>query len=181
MGRELRRKEEKKNKNRVINKEEKLDTSIKLSTIIKTTLIVGLLLVAIWYIIAIFVTKEIRITTKEDTTTTKTETTDNITNKILASATFNQKEEKYYVYYYDFRKEDTNIANSIQQRTDLKIYRVDTSSSLNQKYVTEENGNNLANSLDNLKVKNPTLLEITNDQITGYYEGNINIGAFLNQ
>ena len=180
MGRELRRKEEKKNKNKVIYKPEELDASIKGSTVIKVIVFIALLLLILWYILAVFVTKEVDISRKNDTSSDATET-NTVSNRILASATFNQVEEVYYVYYYDFTDEDKSISSAINSNSDLKIYRVDTSNSLNQNYVTEESGNTAVTGIDNLKVKNPTLLQITNDQVTGYYEGSSNIIDFLNQ
>lgn len=180
MGRELRRKEEKKNKNKVSNKQEILDTSIKGTTIIKIIVFILLLLSAIWYVLAAFVTKEIDVSGKNEKDDNVTETS-SVSNRILASKTFEQKEEKYYVYYYDFNDEDGSISNAINNKSDIKIYKVDTSSSLNQNYVTEENGNSNVTGINDLKVKNPTLIEVTNDKVTGYYEESINIINFLNK
>lgn len=180
MGRELRRKEERKNKNKVANKEKELDTSIKKSTIIKLVVFIILMLLLLWYILAVFVTKEVDVSGKNNTNDTAIDA-NSVSNRILASATFNQPEDVYYVYYYDFTDEDKAVASAISSKNDLKIYRVDTSSSLNQKYVTEDSGNATATGIEDLKVKNPTLLQITNGSITGYYEGSSNIIAFLNK
>lgn len=179
MGRELRRKEEKKNKNKIANKQIELDTSIKGSTIVKVFVFIALLLLVLWYILAVFVTKEVDISGGNDTSSDTTDTS-SVSNKILASNTFEQTEEVYYVYYYDFTDEDKNIS-SVISNSDLKIYRVDTSSSLNQNYVTEESGNTAVTGITDLKVKNPTLLQITNDQVTGYYEGRSAIINFFEQ
>ena len=43
---------------------------------------------------------------------------------------------------------------------------------LNKNYVTEESGNRSVSSIDDLKVKNPTVIKITDDKVVGYYEGN---------
>ena len=180
MGRELRRKEERKNKNKVVNKEKELDTSVKMSSIIKVIAAIVFILLVLWYVLAIFVTKEVEISSGNDENNTATETS-GVSNRILASSTFNQAEEVYHVYYYDFANEDKAVASAISSQSDIKIYRVDTSSSLNEKYVTEEAGNARVTGIDNLKVKNPTLLQITNDSVTGYYEGSSNIIAFLNK
>lgn len=180
MGRELRRKEEKKNKNKVANKQEELDTSIKGTTIVKVVVFVLLLLLILWYILAVFVTKEIDISGNKENNNDVADTS-SVSNRILASQTFEQSEEVYYVYYYDFNDEDENISSTINSKNDMKIYKVDTSSSLNQNYVTEEKGNNSVTGINDLKVKNQTLLEITNDKVTGYYEGSINIINFLNK
>ena len=182
MGREMRRREERKNKNIIEKKQEVLDTSIKGSTIIKLILIVALILFALYFVVAVFITKEIKVTdnSKEETSDTSTDT-NGVSNRILATSTFQQAEEVYYVYYYDFNDSDDVVENAISGKSDLKIYRVDTSSSLNNKYVTEESGNKAVTGINDLKVKNPTLLQITNDQVTGYYEGSTSIIDFLNQ
>lgn len=179
MGRELRRKEERKNKN--IKKKEELDTSVKGSTILKILGVVLLILLVLYYVVAVFVTKEIDVSGNKGADTNDSTSASSVSNKILASAIFNQKEETYYVYFYDFEDEDSGISSAISSRSDIKIYKVDTSSSLNSKYVTEESGNASATTLEELKVKNPTLLEITNDQITGYYEGSSLIIDFLSR
>ncbi len=181
MGRELRRREERKNKSKNVHSQEKLDTSIKGVTVIKVVVVVALILFALYYVVAIFITKEIDISGNKDSEASSSTTdTSSVSNRILASATFSQLEEVYYVYFYDFTDEDEGIASAIGGRSDLKIYRVDTSSSLNANYVTEDASNHEVTDIQNLKVKNPTLLEITNDQVTGYYEGNTNIINYLN-
>lgn len=182
MGREQRRKELKKNKNITPEKQEQLDTSIKGSTIVILTIVVALVIIALYFISAIFITKEINISSS-DNKTSETENSDtdastvstSVSNKILASNIFGQKEESYYVYFYDFSNEDENVKTIIDSRSDIKIYRVDTKSSLNKNYVTEESGNKNVTGIDNLKVKNPTVLEVTNDKVTAYYEGSKNI------
>ena len=98
----------------------------------------------IYYVLAIFVTKELDIVdkNKKSTITEQTEAdTTLVSGKILASSIFDQKEDDYYVYFYDFNEEDELVKGVINTLTDEKIYKVDTSSSLNANYVTEEKGN----------------------------------------
>ncbi|MCI6265740.1 MAG: hypothetical protein MR598_02705 [Erysipelotrichaceae bacterium] len=181
MGRELRRKEERKNKRKTTKNQKELDTSIKGSTIAKVAIFTVLLLLILYYILAVFITKEIDVSGTKGENTTEESNTNNVSNRILASATFEQKESEYYVYFYDFAEEDKNIASVISSKSDLKIYRVDTSSSLNQNYVTEDLGNHNVTGINDLKVKNPTLIQVTEDQVTAYYEGSSSIIAFLEQ
>lgn len=177
MGRELRRKEAKKNKNNIKLKEEELDTSINGITLAKIVIFGLIILLVLYYIVAVFITKEIDISNKKETTQEQTNNTSS--NKILASNIFNQKEDTYYVYFYDFNEEDSNINNAISSKADLTFYRVDTSSALNKKYVTEAAGNRNVTGIDNLSVKNPTIIGITNDTVTAYYEGGSEIITFL--
>lgn len=179
MGRELRRKQERQNKK--IVKQEELDTTIHGITILKVVFAVILILLVLYYILAVFVTKEIDVTGKKNDDAANTNTAEGVTNKILASATFRQSEESYFVYYYDFSDEDESIKSALESRSDLKVYRVDTSSSLNSKYVTDGDTNLNVSTIDDLRVKNPTLLEITNDQVVHAYEGANRILEILNQ
>ena len=180
MGRELRRKEEKKNRNKkVIEKEEELNTEIKGTTVLKVVSSIILILLVVYYIMAVFITKEIDISEKDNTKESSSETsTSSVSDKILASNIFNQQEEKYYVYCYDFTDEDEGVASAING-TSEKVYRLNTKDGLNSKYVTSDAGNKNATSLENLKISNPTLLEISGDTITGYYEGRNSIIGFL--
>lgn len=181
MGRIERRRQEKNNKNKKITKEnniEEYNGKNTLYTAIKIMAVMVLLIFILYYVVAVFVTKEISISTKKDEETTDT-TTNTVSDRILARNIFNQKEETYYVYFYDFTDADQNIAMAINNLSDSKVYKVDTSSSLNKNYVTEESGNKQATSVDELKVKSPTLIKITNDKIVEYYEDIDPILAYL--
>ncbi len=179
MGREQRRREEKKNKN-LIKDEEQLDVSLKFSTLIKIIVAIVLILLVLYYILAVFVTKELDVSGKKDSNSSESSSTTSVDKAILAATIFNQSEETYYVYFYNFKDEDENIASVINSRSDLTIYRVNTNDGLNSKYITTDSGNKSATNLDNLKVKDPTLIEVTNDKITKYYEGSKEITNYLN-
>ena len=177
MGREQKRKEQFKNKNKKIKTEE-LDTSIKLETTIKLVSFVVIMLFVIYYVLAVFVTKELDISNgsnKEDITENNNSTID---NKILASTIFEQKEEEYYVYFYDFNDKDELVESTVMGLSH-KVYKVDTSNGLNSKYTTEEEGNKEATSLEELKVKSPTVIKIKADKIVEYYEGSSKISNEL--
>lgn len=175
MGRELKRKQAKKN-NKTINKEEE-SLNLKLSTIITLVVSVLVILVVLYYVIAIFITKEIKVSwinNNENTTTKQVE------NRILAKNTFNQEEDTYYVYFYDFNDSDENIEGAIGGLFDYTIYRVDTSSALNKNYITDTDSNRKATSIEDLKVKSPTFIKVSADKIVSYYEGSSEILDFLN-
>ena len=177
MGREQRRREQFKNKNKKLN-EEDVDTSIKLTTVIKLVSFIIIFLFVIYYVLAIFVTKELDIVdkNKKSTITEQTEAdTTLVSGKILASSIFEQKEDDYYVYFYDFNEEDELVKGVINTLTEEKVYKVDTSSSLNANYVTEEKGNKKAKSVKELKVVSPTVIRVKADKIVEYYEGSNDI------
>lgn len=162
MGRELRRKQAKKD-GKSLKPEIATETNQikKLITIVITLLIiVGL----IYLLSALFITKELDWFNKD------TEETNTLVNKtILASETFKQSEEEYYVYFYDYKDEDEEVASAVQSITNMTVYKVDTGSALNNNYVSEQS-NKSAKSLEDLKVKSPTVIKVSGDTITEYYE-----------
>ena len=62
----------------------------------------------------------------------------------------------------------TGLVNNINN---AKVYKVNTNSALNTKYVGETS-NKEASSVEELKVITPTLIKISNDTIVEYYESN---------
>ncbi len=183
MGRELRRREERKNKNKKnYEKQEEIEKEIKGITILKVTGAIILILLVLYYILAVFVTKEIDISESDTTSNTNTNAkSESVTDKIVAANIFNQSEETYYVYCYDFNDEDAGVAQAIQGATSKKIYRLNTKDGFNKNYVTEGEGNKNATNVSELKIKNPTLIAISGDKIIGYYEGRTNIISFLGE
>lgn len=163
MGRELRRKQAKKegkSLERVV-----VEDNNSMMNYLKITLIVVIFGCLIYLLSALFVTKELDWFNKKEE---QSEATSNI---ILASQTFKQKEETYYVYFYNFDEEDTNITSTVTNSLSSdKVYKVNTSDALNSNYVSEET-NKKAKTLEELKVKEHTLIKIENDTIKEYYEG----------
>ena len=134
-------------------------------------IILGIFIVA-YLIIGIFVTKEIKWfqgdkDTKEVTTIQYT--------TILAGETFNQNAEEYYVIFSD--SEGFNYATyqtMISNNSDKKIYLVDLANPLNKKYISEESNSDVQSAVD-LKVKDNTLIKISNKSNVLYLEGKDNI------
>ena len=93
MGRELRRKEEHKNKNK---KREVVEEKISAIYGLKIVGAVLILLVSLYFVIAVFITKEINIiTSKEEVSESANQDSSN-NDRILAASIFKQKEEEYY-------------------------------------------------------------------------------------
>ena len=98
------------------------------------------------------------------------ENTSGVENSILASAIFKQKEDEYYVYFYDFNEDNNMYKNIVSSKlSSKKVYNVDTSSGLNSNYVSDVS-NKKATGLDGLKVVNDTVIKIVGDTIVEYYE-----------
>ena len=185
MGREQKRKELKKYRhNKDLKQLNNNNNGIaSVGATIKIIVVVVLILLVLYYGMAIFVTKEIDLSSNNDSSATEAndDTSTSVSNKILAANTFRQTEEMYYVYYYDFDDEENEIRDNISKLTDYKIYRVDTGSSLNTNYVVSDSGNKDAKVLEDLKVINPTLIKVSNDNIIEYYEGVDSIVDFINK
>lgn len=182
MGRELKRKEMKKNKGSLRNEPSLSSSSeFKLSTFFKIIIGIAIILFIVYYFVAVFITKEVDVSKKNDDSSTNESSRSSVSGKILAQRVFEQAEDEYYVYFYDFTQEDKNISSAISGKSDMTIYRVDTSSALNQKYVTTDSGNSKVSGIDTLKVKNPTLMKISGDKVEVYLEGVDSIVDYLNQ
>ena len=165
MGRELRRKQAKK-EGKSLEKEEIIEKNpIKKFIIITCSLL--LLICIIYLTTSLFITKELNWFNKNEEETTEG---NNISDAILASAIFKQTEEEYYVYFYDFTEEKNEITEYVNNKlAGQKVYKVNTTSAMNAKYISE-NSNKNAKMLEDLRVKAPTLIKINNHEIVKYYE-----------
>ena len=167
MGRELRRKQAKKD-GKSLEREEVVETN-QVRKYLFTVIGIVAVFAIIYLVSALFITKELDWFNKDKT---EEKESNNVDNAILASNIFKQNEETYYVYFYDFDEEEKNSAittlvnNSL---TSSKVYKVNTKSAMNSKYVGET-GNKNAKTLEDLKVVAPTLIKISSDTITEYYE-----------
>ena len=180
MGRELRRKEAKKNKINYKNYDNNPEMSgVETSSAVKITIIVVALLAILYLILAIFVTKELDLSTKKGEKTAEENNASSVSNAILASEVFNQSDETYYVLFYGFNNDDEkDISDTVTSKlTDYKVYKVDTESGFNKSYVSDTSNQN-PTSIEDLKVKSPTLIQISADNVTKYVEGKENIEAY---
>ena len=166
MGRELRRKQAKR-EGKSLKKEEVVEKN-QIKQLISITIILVVIIGLIYLISALFVTKELDWFDKKEEETKETLAK----NTILASEIFKQKEEEYYVYFYDFNEKENQVTSAVNAKLSSKIvYKVDTSSALNNKYISDQS-NKSAKTLEDLRVKAPTVIKINGDQISEYYEDN---------
>ena len=164
MGRELRRKQAKREGKSLKNEEIKEEYNVK--KIVITCVIVLVSIGFVYLISALFITKELDWFSKEEVK----ENTSSVENSILASAIFKQKEDEYYVYFYDFNEDNNMYKNIVSSKlSSKKVYNVDTSSGLNSNYVSDVS-NKKATGLDDLKVVNDTVIKIVGDTIVEYDE-----------
>ena len=174
MGRELKRKQAKregKNVKEVQIKNQKQE--LKPKTFV-TIIIVLLLFFAILYLITgLFITKDIKWFDKKESE--KTEQT-SISNKILASDSLRQTEEEYYVYFYDTTNEDSSVSNIVSSINE-KVYRVDLHDDFNSNFIGEESG--IVENISDLKVSDPTVIKVSREKIVEFYGGSENIKTNL--
>ena len=164
MGRELRRKQAKREGKMLKNEEIKEEYNVK--KIVITCVIVLVSIGLVYLISALFITKELDWFSKKEVK----ENASSVENSILASAIFKQKEDEYYVYFYDFNEDNNMYKNIVSSKlSSKKVYNVDTSSGLNSNYVSDVS-NKKATGLDDLKVFNDTVIKIVGDTIVEYYE-----------
>lgn len=167
MGRELRRKQAKKD-GKSLERVEINETNELKKYLINIFVIVGIFAI-IYLISALFITKELDWFNKDNTAN---QTNNSVSNAIIASAIFNQREEDYYVYFYDFDEEsrDSAITTLVNNKLSAsKVYKVNTKSAMNTNYVGKDSNKN-AKALSELKVIPQTLIKISGDTITEYYE-----------
>ena len=103
MGRELRRKQAKKQGKEINNEELKVE-GINFKNLLKLVIISGIIFGVFYLATALFMTKELDWFSKENETT-NTDTTSSVANTILAKESLSQKEDTYYVYFYDYTDE----------------------------------------------------------------------------
>ena len=167
MGRELRRKQAKKD-GKSLEKEEIVEEQhIRRYVIIVMALVI--ILSVLYLLSSLFITKELDWFNKKEK---EEETQKEESDDILASEIFKQAEEEYYVYFYDFSEVESVITETVGNKLSYyKVYRVNTNLVMNSKYVGEI-GNKKAKKIEDLKVVPPTLIKISSGAITEYYEGN---------
>ncbi len=177
MGRELRRKQAKKEGKNVREVQKKLKKNKEL-TPKKFIIILGILAVffiILYLITGIFVTKDIKWFDKNSSTSNEN-TGSSIANKILANESLRQKEEEYYVYYYNTKEEDTEVSNTIAS-LEKTVYRVDLSDDFNSNFVGDASG--IVDNIEDLKVTDPTVVKVSDEKIVEFYSGKEEIVAAL--
>ena len=167
MGRELKRKQAKKDGKNVRNVQKKeIDKPMSPKTL---GVILGVLLlffVTLYVLTGLFITKELNWFGIND----KGEVEDivNIENKILATDSLRQTEEEYYVYFYDTTDENSEVSNLLYSLIE-KVYRVDLHDDFNSNYVGEPSG--IVENISDLKVSNPTIIKVSSEKIIEFYSG----------
>lgn len=175
MGRELKRKQAKKDGKNVKEVQKKnVDKPLSPKTLGFILVVLLVFFVILYILTGLFITKELKWFGIND----KGEVEDvvNIENKILATDSLRQVEEEYYVYYYDTTDEDTEVSNVLYLLSDT-VYRVDLNDGFNSNFVGEPSG--IVESISDLKVSNPTVVKVSSEKIVEFYSGSEEIKIAL--
>ena len=85
-------------------------------------------------------------------------------------------DDHYFVLYYDMSSDElksayTNMVSTYEDKDEhFPIYTVDMSSTFN-KQIVSDTSNPSVQSIDNLKISGPTLIEINQGRVSNYVEG----------
>lgn len=147
--------------------------SLEFGRVIKILVVIAVVLVAFYFLTAFILKHGSRVSTTVDNTPSEA---DIQYQEILAGNSFSQKDDHYFVLYYDMSDENlhsiyTNIISTYEESDDhLPIYTVDMSSAFNKKYVADES-NASVEELNSLRIAQPTLIEFENGSVMDYVEG----------
>lgn len=134
---------------------------------------IGILLIFIVvYLLTALITGDIKLKEEEKVTTIQYE-------EILVEQTFKQNAQTYYVLYYDFDSNNSKLMTAIFSIIGEKgtAFKVDLSNISNKNYLVDDNTNikTKVTKVTDLKIKNPTLIKITNKKIEKFVTGIENI------
>ena len=141
---------------------------------ITITIVVVLAIAVLFYLLSVYITNKpdkVRIT--EGTISYE---------QISAGSTFTMSDKKYLVVFYN-RDNGGDITTALSKYKSkdesLPIYYVDYNDAINGSIVSKDSSNPNATNASELKVKNPTLIEISNGSISQYIEGEDKIIDYL--
>lgn len=95
--------------------------------------------------------------------------------QITSGQTFTRTEEEYYVVFYEEEDVETKI-NSLNDNS--VIYKVDLTSPINNGIKADNS--NIVNDIEKLKVKETTLIKVSNHEIVLIKEGHDSVVNYLN-
>lgn len=143
---------------------------------IAITITVILILVVVYLSTAVFMTGEIGDKKKDekDEVTNVSEESQTSTlydNMIIASKTFEQKNDEYMVIFFSQKDTSDTLKNVIStydsSGKDTKLYKVNTDEVINR-FVISDEANNSATNYNELKINDITLVTIKNGVIASY-------------
>lgn len=172
--------ENKKNNLKKIEKSGSFDTDIWS----KFFIVLGILcFLCAFYLLTLY------ITNKNSTDTTEKDKESGEVNisydEIMVGRTFDMSDGDYLVLYYDMDDENISsiysglVSDYKNKEEHLNIYTVDMSSPFNKPYVTDKESNKNPGKASEILVNGPTLIKVSNKQVSDYIEGEEAITNYL--
>lgn len=138
------------------------------------TVIVVLVIAVLFYLLTVYITnKPDKVRIAEGSISYE---------QISAGSTFNMSDKKYLVIFYNRDNSGditTAVSNYKSKDKALPIYYVDYNDAINASVTSKDSSNPNATKASELKVKNPTLIEISNGSISQYIEGEEKVIDYL--
>lgn len=138
------------------------------------TVIVVLVIAVLFYLLTVYITnKPDKVRIAEGSISYE---------QISAGSTFNMSDKKYLVIFYNRDNSGditTAVSNYKSKDKALPIYYVDYNDAINASVTSKDSSNPKATKASELKVKNPTLIEISNGSISQYIEGEEKVIDYL--
>ncbi len=156
--------------NRYYDLDENLDTKISIKNVILTILGVAIFFGAIYGFTILVLNKgERRAPVGEPSISYQ---------KIIAGSALNQQENSYVVLFFTENNDIYEAMTEYRSSGKNTIYYVDLKDGLN-KYAISDKVNVNVKSASDLRVKDPTLIKVTNGKVTDYRVGKKNILGYL--
>ena len=138
------------------------------------TAVVVLVIAALFYLLSVYITnKPDNVRIVEGSISYE---------QISAGSTFSMSDKKYLVIFYNRDNSGditTAVSNYKSKDKALPIYYVDYNDAINASVTSKDSSNPKATKASELKVKNPTLIEISNGSISQYIEGEEKVIDYL--
>ena len=141
---------------------------------------IGVTIVAVLVILVLFYLLSVYIINRPDKVVISEGTISY--EQISAGSTFSMSDKKYLVVFYNRDNGGditTALSNYKSKEKALPIYYVDYNDAINSSVVSNDSSNPNATKASELKVKNPTLIEISNGSISQYIEGEEKVIDYL--
>ena len=138
------------------------------------TVVVVLVVAVLFYLLSVYITnKPDKVRIAEGSISYE---------QISAGSTFSMSDKKYLVIFYN-RDNGGDITTAVSKYKSkdkaLPVYYVDYNDAINASIVSKDSSNPKATKASELKVKNPTLIEISNGSISQYIEGEDKVIDYL--
>jgi len=151
----------------------------------KVFIVLGILcFLCAFYLLTIYITNK---NSTDTTSNDKKEAEETVISydEIMVGRSLDMSDGDYFVLYYDMSDENisgtySSLVSGYKSKEDhLNIYVVDMSSSFNKPYATDKESNKNPSKASEILVNGPTLIKVSNKQVSDYVEGEESITNYL--